>query len=182
MADQQAAMFGECCFNTGDVKITMGTGTFMDINTGCKPHTSVAGMEEHWQESCRFVPQGQVTSNAPPFPQVFILWWDGRSAPRWFTWQRETLLTRAPPSTGRRSWVRAAGKQLFLIVCRQWVWLKSHLVRPRRQVQQGLVCGVVAELFTDVQDTSAMAYSVTDSDGVCFVPSFSGLQVLVHAQ
>lgn len=44
MADQQAAMFGECCFDTGDVKITMGTGTFMDINTGNKPHTSVAGM------------------------------------------------------------------------------------------------------------------------------------------
>uniref|UniRef100_A0A8B9KVJ5 Glycerol kinase 5 n=1 Tax=Astyanax mexicanus TaxID=7994 RepID=A0A8B9KVJ5_ASTMX len=43
MADQQAAMFGECCFHTGDVKITMGTGTFMDINTGNKPHTSVAG-------------------------------------------------------------------------------------------------------------------------------------------
>jgi len=44
MADQQAAMFGQCCFETGDVKITMGTGTFMDINTGNKPHTSVAGM------------------------------------------------------------------------------------------------------------------------------------------
>lgn len=45
MADQQAAMFGECCFDVGDVKITMGTGTFMDINTGSKPHTSVAGKE-----------------------------------------------------------------------------------------------------------------------------------------
>uniref|UniRef100_A0A672LEJ0 Glycerol kinase 5 n=1 Tax=Sinocyclocheilus grahami TaxID=75366 RepID=A0A672LEJ0_SINGR len=44
MADQQAAMFGECCFDIGDVKITMGTGTFMDINTGNKPHTSVAGL------------------------------------------------------------------------------------------------------------------------------------------
>ena len=43
MADQQAATFGEGCFDVGDVKITMGTGTFMDINTGSKPHTSVAG-------------------------------------------------------------------------------------------------------------------------------------------
>lgn len=42
--------------------------------------------------------------------------------------------------------------------------------------------GVVAELFSDVEDTSAMAYSVTDSDGVCFVPSFSGLQVLLHVR
>lgn len=47
MADQQAAMFGECCFDTGDVKITMGTGTFMNINTGSKPHTSVAGTYTH---------------------------------------------------------------------------------------------------------------------------------------
>lgn len=47
MADQQAAMFGECCFDVGDVKITMGTGTFMNINTGSKPHTSVAGKETH---------------------------------------------------------------------------------------------------------------------------------------
>uniref|UniRef100_A0A8C9ZKR7 Glycerol kinase 5 n=1 Tax=Sander lucioperca TaxID=283035 RepID=A0A8C9ZKR7_SANLU len=33
------------------------------------------------------------------------------------------------------------------------------------------------ELFSDVRDTSSMACSVSDSDGVCFVPSFSGLQV-----
>lgn len=45
-----------------------------------------------------------------------------------------------------------------------------------------LLGGVVAELFSDVKDTSAMAYSVTDSDGVCFVPSFSGLQVLLFVQ
>uniref|UniRef100_A0AAQ4Q7W1 Glycerol kinase 5 n=1 Tax=Gasterosteus aculeatus aculeatus TaxID=481459 RepID=A0AAQ4Q7W1_GASAC len=32
------------------------------------------------------------------------------------------------------------------------------------------------ELFSDVQETSDMAYSVSHSDGVCFVPSFSGLQ------
>uniref|UniRef100_A0AAY5L8S8 Glycerol kinase 5 n=1 Tax=Esox lucius TaxID=8010 RepID=A0AAY5L8S8_ESOLU len=44
MADQQAAMFGECCFDVGDVKITMGTGTFMNINTGSQPHTSVSGL------------------------------------------------------------------------------------------------------------------------------------------
>lgn len=37
VGDQQSAMFGECCFETGDVKLTMGTGTFLDINTGKKP-------------------------------------------------------------------------------------------------------------------------------------------------
>lgn len=32
--DQQAALFGQCCFNPGDVKITYGTGCFMLMNTG----------------------------------------------------------------------------------------------------------------------------------------------------
>uniref|UniRef100_A0A8B9ZIX1 Glycerol kinase 5 n=1 Tax=Anas platyrhynchos TaxID=8839 RepID=A0A8B9ZIX1_ANAPL len=34
VADQQSAMFGECCFLPGDVKLTMGTGGFWNINTG----------------------------------------------------------------------------------------------------------------------------------------------------
>ena len=36
-------MFGECCFDVGDIKCTMGTGMFIDLNTGHKPHASVAG-------------------------------------------------------------------------------------------------------------------------------------------
>ncbi|XP_042314579.1 putative glycerol kinase 5 isoform X2 [Sceloporus undulatus] len=40
VADQQAAMFGQCCFDIGDLKVTMGTGSFWDINTGSKVHTS----------------------------------------------------------------------------------------------------------------------------------------------
>lgn len=41
--DQQAAMYGQCCFQQGDVKLTMGTGIFMNINVGPKPHSSVEG-------------------------------------------------------------------------------------------------------------------------------------------
>ncbi|KAM9316423.1 glycerol kinase 5 [Gastrophryne carolinensis] len=44
VADQQAAMFGQCCFDIGDVKLTMGTGTFLTINTGANLHTSIAGL------------------------------------------------------------------------------------------------------------------------------------------
>lgn len=36
-------MFGNCGFNRGDVKITLGTGAFLDLNTGRKPHTSLNG-------------------------------------------------------------------------------------------------------------------------------------------
>ena len=44
VADQAASMFGSCCFEEGDVKLTMGTGTFLSVNTGHKPQASVAGM------------------------------------------------------------------------------------------------------------------------------------------
>lgn len=35
--DQQAALFGEACFNEGDAKSTYGTGNFLLLNTGDKP-------------------------------------------------------------------------------------------------------------------------------------------------
>ena len=44
MADQTASMWGSCCFDIGDVKLTMGTGTFFNINTGTEPHASVSGL------------------------------------------------------------------------------------------------------------------------------------------
>lgn len=34
VADQQAALFGECCFNAGECKVTLGTGGFLDVLTG----------------------------------------------------------------------------------------------------------------------------------------------------
>ncbi|KAL1420611.1 hypothetical protein MTO96_004492 [Rhipicephalus appendiculatus] len=41
--DQQASAFGECCFLAGDVKCTMGTGTFFNANTADQPHASTVG-------------------------------------------------------------------------------------------------------------------------------------------
>ncbi len=40
VADQQASLFGLGCFNEGDLKVTNGTGSFVDINTGEKPFAS----------------------------------------------------------------------------------------------------------------------------------------------
>ncbi|XP_075538755.1 glycerol kinase 5 isoform X1 [Dermacentor variabilis] len=42
--DQQASAFGECCFQAGDVKCTMGTGTFFDANTADQPLASTVGI------------------------------------------------------------------------------------------------------------------------------------------
>ncbi|XP_070537674.1 glycerol kinase 5-like isoform X2 [Ptychodera flava] len=44
VADQQSAMFGHCCFDKGDIKCTMGTGTFMNINVGNNPLPSKTGL------------------------------------------------------------------------------------------------------------------------------------------
>lgn len=42
--DQQAALFGQCCFETGEVKNTYGTGCFLLMNTGDKPVESKHGL------------------------------------------------------------------------------------------------------------------------------------------
>jgi len=35
LGDQQAALFGQTCFNAGETKVTYGTGAFLMMNTGC---------------------------------------------------------------------------------------------------------------------------------------------------
>ena len=42
--DQQAALFGQCCFDPGEVKNTYGTGCFMLMNTGEKAMASKNGL------------------------------------------------------------------------------------------------------------------------------------------
>lgn len=42
--DQQAALFGQCCFEAGEAKNTYGTGCFLLMNTGEKPIISRNGL------------------------------------------------------------------------------------------------------------------------------------------
>lgn len=44
LGDQQAALFGQCCFEVGDAKNTYGTGCFMLLNTGTTPVHSKNGL------------------------------------------------------------------------------------------------------------------------------------------
>jgi glycerol kinase len=44
LGDQQAAVFGQACFDPGDAKNTYGTGCFMLLNTGLKPIHSQYGL------------------------------------------------------------------------------------------------------------------------------------------
>lgn len=42
--DQQAALFGQCCFDEGELKNTYGTGAFLLMNTGNKPYMTTNGL------------------------------------------------------------------------------------------------------------------------------------------
>ena len=42
--DQQAALFGQACFEPGDAKCTYGTGAFILMNTGAEPVASESGL------------------------------------------------------------------------------------------------------------------------------------------
>ena len=42
--DQQAALFGQCCFNPGELKNTYGTGAFLLMNIGEKPTITDSGL------------------------------------------------------------------------------------------------------------------------------------------
>ena len=42
--DQQAALFGQCCFNPGELKNTYGTGAFLLMNIGEKPQITDSGL------------------------------------------------------------------------------------------------------------------------------------------
>jgi glycerol kinase len=44
LGDQQAALFGQTCFDPGDAKCTYGTGSFLLFNTGEQPVASSSGL------------------------------------------------------------------------------------------------------------------------------------------
>lgn len=44
LGDQQAALVGQTCFDSGTAKCTYGTGSFVLLNTGEKPFTSTKGL------------------------------------------------------------------------------------------------------------------------------------------
>ena len=62
--DQQAALFGQCCFDAGDAKNTYGTGGFLLMNTGHKPILTGKGLLSTvgWQigKEVSYVTEGSV--------------------------------------------------------------------------------------------------------------------------
>jgi putative glycerol kinase 5 len=44
MADQSASVYGQCCFHPGQTKMSLGSGSFLDVNTGKDIHASMKGL------------------------------------------------------------------------------------------------------------------------------------------
>lgn len=65
MSDQSSSMFASCCFNPDDLKVTMGTGAFLDVNTGNNIHGSVTGLYPlvAWQVRGKTVYMGEGACN-----------------------------------------------------------------------------------------------------------------------
>ncbi|MBI3530776.1 MAG: glycerol kinase GlpK [Betaproteobacteria bacterium] len=107
--DQQAALFGQCCFTPGMVKNTYGTGCFMLMHTGSQAKVS-----------------------------------------------RNRLLTTAAWTRGRAATFALEGSVFVGGAVVQWL-------------RDGL------GLFRSSAEVEPLAASVPDSDGVYFVPAFTGL-------
>ncbi|XP_076283864.1 glycerol kinase 5 isoform X1 [Lasioglossum baleicum] len=113
MADQSASLFGSGCMMPGDLKITMGTGTFVDVNTGTKAHASITGL----------------------YPLI--------------AWRIEDELVYL---------VEGASNDTGILI----EWAKK--------------IGII----NNPDETSYLASGLDDTDGVYFVPAFSGLQAPIN--
>ncbi|XP_076221443.1 glycerol kinase 5 isoform X2 [Nomia melanderi] len=113
MADQSASLFGSGCIAPGDLKITMGTGTFVNVNTGTKAHASITGL----------------------YPLI--------------AWRIQDELVYL---------VEGASNDTGVLI----EWAKK--------------IGII----NDPNETSPLASALNDSDGVYFVPAFSGLQAPIN--
>lgn len=107
--DQQAALFGQCCFEAGMVKNTYGTGCFMLMNTGAQARTS-----------------------------------------------RNRLLTTMAWARGRERSFALEGSVFVGGAVVQWLRDGLGIIRSSAEIE-------------------GLAVSVPDSDGVYFVPAFTGL-------
>ncbi len=110
IADQSSATFAQGCWSPGDLKCTLGTGMFLQINTGKKPHASLSG----------FYP---------------VIGWK-------------------------------IGKELVYFA-------EANFPSCGSVIEWGKSFG----LYSEPSETEAMAESVSNSEGACFVPAFDGIQV-----
>ncbi len=63
--DQMAALFGQCCFEPGSVKISQGSGAFVDMTVGPKPKLSERGLYPFFSWSINGKPTYMLEGHVP---------------------------------------------------------------------------------------------------------------------
>ncbi|MGI9026939.1 MAG: FGGY family carbohydrate kinase [Burkholderiaceae bacterium] len=157
--DQQAALFGQCCFEPGMVKTTYGTGCFMLMNTGHAPTNSKAKLLSTvgWR-----IPRAR-TGPYDPFddeddgvlPLVQVENWE--SSRGWVT-TTEAIMLKNPPEIPPDPTVVYALEGSVFAGGAVVQWLRDQLC-----------------MIEDAAAVEALAASVPDSGGVVLVPAFAGL-------
>ena len=157
--DQQAALFGQCCFEPGMVKTTYGTGCFMLMNTGHVPtHSRVKLLSTvGWR-----IPRARKGPYDPfddeddgLLPLVQVENWE--SSRGWVT-TTEAIMLKNPPEIPPDTTVVYALEGSVFSGGAVVQWLRDQL-------------GMIA----DAAAIEGLAASVPDSGGVVLVPAFAGL-------
>lgn len=100
LGDQQAALFGQCCFEPGESKNTYGTGCFLLVNTGTSPVASSRGMittvaSQRSGERARYALEGSVAVAGS-----LVQWLRDNLAMIHSSAEIESLASHAPDSGG----------------------------------------------------------------------------------
>lgn len=97
--DQQAALFGQGCFSTGDAKNTYGTGCFLLMNTGATRHRSENGLVTTIAATCSGQPVQYALEGSVFVGGAVIQWL--RDEMRFFTESRDAeYYAQKAPDTG----------------------------------------------------------------------------------
>ena len=98
--DQQAALFGQCCFAPGEAKNTYGTGCFMLLNTGSEARTSEHGLVTTIAAAAPGAPATQYALEGSVFVAGALIQWLRDELGIIRTAAETEALARSVPDTG----------------------------------------------------------------------------------
>ena len=152
--DQQAALFGQCCFEAGQAKNTYGTGCFLLMHTGTQACKSKHQLITTIAASA---PDTATSKNSLPATIALNTTASGSSP---------SAAAAATTSESSPSSAAAAGQSKTEYALEGSVFVAGALIQWLRD-EMGLI--------QTAEETEALASSVPDTAGVYVVPAFTGL-------
>jgi len=160
--DQQAALFGQGCFEAGQAKITYGTGSFVLMNTGARPVASQRGLLSTvaWDLGSGFRGRCETTSDFL-VDSLRPLQLSGAGRPPAHSVRRAGASMPAHPGDDQ-----VVLPQRLTYALEGGTYIAGALIQWLRD---GL--GIIAS----AAEVEALAASVPDSGGVTIIPALAGL-------